>query len=113
MVDMQVRVQDVTNVSEPQAVFLQLVFDHVLVGLHAAHSQRFHDLVGAVAGIDDDRQSAAENKKPKDRYPPRSAAIASQHQETRFQLDIAVVENLNFQGHSTPPLRAHLQFSFD
>jgi hypothetical protein len=49
------RVQHIADVAEPQAVFLELVVDHGLVGLQPAHAERFHDLAGAVAGVDQDR----------------------------------------------------------
>ena len=99
VVDVQVRVHDVAHVAHAHAVALQLVLDHVLVELQAAHAQRFHDLVGAVAGIDHDRPGSAEDQEAEGRHPPRAAAAAPQHQEAAFQLDVAVVEDLDFERH--------------
>ena len=99
MVDMQVRMQDVAHVAEPQPVFLQLVLDHGLVGLQPAHPQRLHDLVRAIAGIDHHRPGPAENEKAEDRHPAYAAAIAAEHQEARFEFDVAVVENFDFKCH--------------
>ena len=79
MVDMQVGVENVANIPELEPVLLQLIFDHVLVRLHPAHSQRFHDLVRAVAGIRRDRPSAAEYQHVEHRSAARAAAIASEH----------------------------------
>ena len=79
VVDVQVRVQDVTDVAETQAMFLQLVLDHGFVALQAAHAERFRDLVRAVAGIDQDRPSAAEYQRAEHQNAARAAAIASEH----------------------------------
>ncbi len=59
VVDMQMGVQHIAHVAHAHAVAHELVLDHVLVILQAAHAQSFHDLIGAVAGVDDDRTGAA------------------------------------------------------
>src|SRR5262249_51610389 len=68
--------------------------------LQPAHAQRFHDLVGAVAGIDHDRILAAEDQEAEREDAAGGAAGAAQKQKTRFQLDVAVVQNLDLQRHS-------------
>ena len=97
MVDMQVRVQDVAHVAELQPVFLELILDHILMRLHPAHAERFHDLVGAIAGVDQDRPGSAENEEAIDvgtrRVRPQSRPST---RKLEFELDIAVVENLYF-----------------
>jgi hypothetical protein len=103
VVDVQMGVQDVAHVAEPQPVLLELVLDHVLVRLHAAHAERLHDLVGAVAGVDHHRPGAAEHEKAQRRHPPRATAIAPEHQKARFEFDIAVVEDLDFKRHAFLP----------
>jgi len=103
VVDVQMRVQDVAHVAEPQSVLLELVLDHVLVRLHAAHAERLHDLVGAVARVDHHRPGAAEHQKAQRWHPPRAAAIAPEHQKARFEFDIAVVEDLDFKRHAFLP----------
>src|SRR5579863_3401509 len=105
MVDMKMRVQHIAHVAELEAVFLQLVLDHVLVELQAAHSERFHDLVGAVSGVDQHRPCPAENEEAIGGHPARAAAIAPEHEEARFEFDIAVVEYLDFERHSSLPSR--------
>ena len=102
MVDVQVGVQHVSNVPHAHAVLRQLVLDHVLVELQAAHAERFHDLVRAVAGVDHDRPRTTEDEEAEGRHPARAAAVAPQHQEARFELDVAVVENLDFECHCFP-----------
>ena len=42
----------------------ELVVDHVLVELQPAHAQRFHDLIGAIAGVDDDDKVPPRIRKP-------------------------------------------------
>ena len=71
--------------------------------LQPAHAERLHDLVGAVAGVDHDRIGAAEDEEAQRQHAPRAAAVAAEHQEARFQLDVAIVENLDFQRHGVPP----------
>ena len=95
MIDVQMGVHDEAHVAHPHAVAGELVLDHVLVELQAAHAQRFHDLVGAVAGVDHDRPGAAEDEKAEREDAARASAIAPQHQEARLELDVAVVEDLD------------------
>ena len=92
-------VADEADVAHAHAVARQLVLDHVLMELEPAHAERLHDLIGAVAGVDDDRIGAAGNEKAQRQHPPRAPAVAAEHQEARFQLDVAIVENLDFQRH--------------
>ena len=99
MVDMQVRVQHVAHIAHPHAVFRELVLDHVLVELEAAHAEALHDLVVAIAGIDHDGPGSAQDQKAIGRHTARATAIAPQHEEARFKLDIAIVEHLDFQSH--------------
>jgi hypothetical protein len=73
------------------AVALQLILDHVFVELQAPHAERFHDLVGSVAGVDHDRPRPAEDQETQRRDPPRAAAAAPEHKEAAFELDVAVV----------------------
>ena len=87
----------------PKSVFLELVLDHGLVALQPAHAERFHYLIGAVAGVDQDRPSAAENEHAEHRRAADAAAIASEHQEARFKLDVPVIENLDLQRHTVLP----------
>ena len=72
-------VQDVADVAEPQTMFLELVLDHGFVALQAAHAERFHNLVRAVAGIDQDWPGAAEYQHAKHRSAAGAAAVASEH----------------------------------
>jgi hypothetical protein len=76
--------------------------DHVLMILQPAHTQRFHDLVGAVAGVDHDRIFAAEDQEAEGEHAASAAAVAAENQKARFQLDIAVVQDLDLQRHSFP-----------
>lgn len=64
MVDVQLPVQDAAHIAHPDAVFLKLPLDHVLVELRASHPQQDHDRIVAVAGIDEDRILSAEDQKP-------------------------------------------------
>jgi len=43
-------VADETDIAHAHAVACELVLDHVLMELEPAHAERFHDLIGAVAG---------------------------------------------------------------
>ena len=45
VIDVQMGMEDVAHVAELEPMLLELILDHVLVGLHAAHSERFHDLI--------------------------------------------------------------------
>ena len=56
-------VADIADVAHPHAVARELVLDHVLVELKPAHAQRFHDLVGAITGVDHDRIGTADDQK--------------------------------------------------
>jgi hypothetical protein len=103
VVDVQMGVQHVAHVAHPDAMVGQLPFDHVLVELQAAHPQRLHDRVVAVAGVDDDGVAPAEDEKAVDRHAPGAPAIAPEDEEARFELDVAVVEHPDFQSHSAPP----------
>ena len=103
VIDVQVGVQHVAHVAHAHAVARELVLDHVLVELQPAHAERFHDLVRAVAGVDHDRPGAAEDQEAEGRHAPRAAAVAPEHQEARFQFDVAVVEDLDFECHVFPP----------
>ena len=103
VVDMQMGVADEADVAHAHAVARELVLDHVLMELQAAHAERFHDLVGAVAGVDHDRIGAADNQKAQRQHPARAPAVAAEHQEARFQLDVPIVENLDFQSHTCLP----------
>ncbi len=93
------RVADVADVAHPHAVARELVLDHVLVELKPAHAERFHDLVGAIAGIDHHRIGTAEDQKAERQDTAGAAAIAAEHEKARFQFDIAVVQNLDFKRH--------------
>ena len=103
VVDMQVRVQHVADVAHPHAVLRELVLDHVLVELEAAHAEALHDLVMAIAGVDHEGPGSAQDQKAVGRHTARAAAIAPQHEEAQFKLDIAVVEHLDFQSHLALP----------
>ena len=56
---MKMGMADEAHVAHTNAVPRELVLDHVLVELEAAHAQRFHDLIGAIAGVDHDGVGAA------------------------------------------------------
>ncbi len=45
------------------------------------------------------------DEKAERQHAPGAPAIAPQHQKARFQLDVAVVEDLDFQRHGFPPNR--------
>jgi hypothetical protein len=81
-------------------MFLQLVLDHGFVALQAAHAERFHDLVRAVAGIDQDRRGAAEYQHAEHQHAAGAAAIAPEHQKARFKFNVPVIENLDLQRHT-------------
>jgi hypothetical protein len=70
------------------------------VGLQPAHAERFHDLVGAVAGVDQDRPRTAENEHAEHRHAADAAAIAPKHKKARFKLDVPVIENFDFKRHT-------------
>ncbi len=93
MVDVQMGVQDEAHVAQFHAVASELVLDQVFVELEAAHAQRFHDLVGAVAGVDHDRPGAAEDEEAEREHAARAPAIVPQDEKARLELDVAVVEN--------------------
>ncbi len=99
VVDVHVGVADVADVADAHAVARELVLDHVLVELEAAHAERLHDRVVAVAGVDHDRVLPAEDQEAVDGHAAGAAAVAAEHEEARFELDVAVVEQLDFQGH--------------
>lgn len=103
MVDMEMGVQDVAHVAHPDAVPRELVLDHVLVELQPPHAEAFHDLVVAVAGVHHDRPGAAEDQEAVCWNPPRAAAISAKHEKARFQLDVAIVEDLDFERHYRSP----------
>ena len=104
VIDMQVRVHDVAHVAHAHAVLGELVLDHVLVELQPAHAERFHDLIGAVAGVDHHRPRAAQDQEAQRRHAAYAAAVAAEHEKAAFQLDVAVVEHLDFEGHGRPSL---------
>src|SRR6202008_3507696 len=74
--------------------------DHVLVRLQAPHPERLHDLIRAIARVDQNRPWTSENQKSIGRHPTGAAAIAAEDEKARFELDIAVVENLDFERHT-------------
>jgi hypothetical protein len=102
VVDVEVGVQHVAHVAHLHAVVGELAFDHVLVELEAAHPERPHDRVVAVAGVHDDRILPAEDQEAVDRHPPRPPAVAPEDEERAFELDIAVVQYLDLQSHPGP-----------
>ena len=85
VIDMQVGVQDEADVAHAHAVLHELVLDHVLMELEPAHAERLHDLVRAVAGVDDNGIGAAEDEKAERRHPARAAAIAAEDEEARIR----------------------------
>ena len=103
VIDVQVGVQHEADVAHAHAVLGKLVLDHVLVELQPAHAQRLHDLVRAVAGVDDNRIGAAEDQKSQRQHAAGAAAIAAKDKEARFELDVAIVEDLDFQRHDSLP----------
>src|SRR5438445_12722556 len=96
---MQMGMADEADVAHAHAVACELVLDHVFMELQATHAESFHDLVGAVAGVDDNRVGAPRNEKAQRQYAARASTVAAEHQETRFQFDVAIVKNLDFQRH--------------
>ena len=103
VIDMQVRMGDIANVTHFHAMSRELVLDHVLMILESAHPQRLHDLVGAKTRIHEHGMRAAENQESKGVDALRSSAILAEHEEACFQLDIAKVEDLDFQRHYVLP----------
>ena len=103
MVDMQMGMADEAYIAHAHAVARKLVLDHVLMELQAAHAERFHDLIGAVTGVDHDRIGAADNQKAQRQHAACAPAVAAEHEEARFQFDVAIVENLDFQSHTCLP----------
>ena len=103
VVDVQMGVADEADVAHAHAVARELVLDHVLVELQAAHAQRFHDLVGAIAGVDHDRIGTADDQKAQRQDAAGAAAVAPQHEKARFQFDIAIVQDLDFKRHMSLP----------
>ncbi len=99
MVDMKVGVDDVAHVADLEAVPGELVLHHVLMELEAAHAERLHDRVVAVAGIDHHGVAAARDEEAVDRDAPGAPAIPAEDEEARFELDIAVVEELDLERH--------------
>jgi hypothetical protein len=97
---------DVTHITHPDAVPGELVLDHVLMVLQPAHSQALHDLIVAIAGIDHHRPGTAEDQETVGVYPPGAPAIAPQHEKAGFQLDVAVVQDLDLERHVVVPLVA-------
>src|SRR5580692_7398243 len=95
---------DEAHVAHTHAMAGELVLDHVLVELQAAHAEGFHDLIGAVAGVDDDRIGASGNQKTQRQHTAGTPAVAAKHEETRFQLDVPIVENFDFECHVLPPI---------
>src|SRR5216684_1718933 len=89
--------------SPMHAVACELVLDHVLMELEPAHAECFHDLIGAVAGVNDDWIGASGNEKAERQHTARAPAVAAEHQEARFQFDVAIVKNLDFQRHVCLP----------
>ena len=82
----------------------KLVLDHVLVKLEPAHAERLHDLIRAVAGVDENRIGPAEDQKSERRHAAGAAAIAAKDKEARFELDVAIVEDLDFERHDSLPM---------
>src|SRR5271167_529963 len=101
---MEMGVQHIAHIAELEPVLLELVLDHVLMELKTPHAEGLHDLVRAVAGVDQHWPGPAENEEAKGRDAPGAAAIATQDKEARFELNVAVVENLDFERHFFPPL---------
>ena len=103
VVDVQVRVQHEADVAHAHAVLGKLILDHVLVELQPAHAQRLHDLVRAVASVDHNRISAAKDQKSQRQHAAGAPAVATKDKEARFELDVAIVEDLDFQRHNSLP----------
>ena len=103
MIDMQMCMQNETHVAELHAMTRELVLDHVLVELQPAHAERFHDLVGAESGIDQDRPRPAHDQKAEREHAARAPAILPEHKEASFQFNIAVIENLDLKRHGSLP----------
>ena len=99
VVDVQMGVADVADVAHPYTVARELILYHVLVKLKPAHAQRFHDLVGAIAGVDHHRIGTADDQEAQRQDAASPAAIAAEHEKARFQFDIAIVQNLDFKRH--------------
>src|ERR1700741_4732865 len=100
---MQMSVTDEPHVAHAHTVTHQLVLDHVLMELQAAHAKRFHYLVGALAGGGHDWVLPAKDQEAECKDTARAAAIMAQYQKARFQLDVAIVQNLYFQRHEFLP----------
>ena len=103
VVDVQMRVADEAHVAHPHAVARELVLDHVLMKLQPAHAERFHDLVGAIAGIDHDWIRTTQDQEAERQDPAGPAAVAPQNKEARLQFDVAIVQDLDFQRHLSLP----------
>src|SRR5580698_2730899 len=91
------------NIAHAHAVARKLVLDHVLMELQAAHTERFHNLIGTVTGVDHDRIGAADNQKAQRQHAACTPTVAAEHKEARFQFNVAIVENLDFQSHTSLP----------
>jgi hypothetical protein len=63
------------------------------------HAQRFHDLIGAIAGVDHDGIGSADDQKAERQDAAGAAAVAPEHEKAGFELDIAIVQDLDFQRH--------------
>src|ERR1700740_3253331 len=105
---MQMRMANEAYVAHAHAVARKLVLDHVLVELKAAHAERFHDLIGAITGIDYDRVGPAEDQKAERQDTARSTAVAPQDKKARLQLNVAIVKDLDFQRHRSLPVSRSL-----
>src|SRR6266700_1566188 len=97
------RVADKADIPHAHAVARELVLDHVLVKLKAAHAECFHDLVGAIAGIDHDRIWATDDQEAQCQDTAGPAAIAAEDKKARLQFDVAIVQDLDFKRHVSLP----------
>src|SRR5258708_7349572 len=92
------------DVAHADGATSELVLDHVLMKLQAAHAKRLHDLIGTVAGIDDNRVGASDDEETQRQHAARASTIPAENKKTRFQLDVPVIENLDFQRHVCLPV---------
>ena len=82
MIDVQMGVQDVSDITGLEVVAGELVFDHVLMELQPAHAEAFHDRIVAIAGVHEDRPRAAEDKITIDRDTGRPSAIVAKDERS-------------------------------
>src|SRR5690349_10480986 len=101
---MRMRVHDVTNITDFQAVLCEVILDRHL-WRHFVWQTEFGVLLNAArTSIDEHRMVAARDQESEYRYRHLLAGFPEQDEATRIEGHVAEIDRVNLQGHGCSPL---------